>query len=158
MADSEPSDKSTSSGEQDVQSSLSRALETLEEILERRGGRSQRRRPAQPARSGAELLPQRQYTIPLLNEVVVPGTGDEAAPEPAAAEERPSITEDEECRRAIQRLASELEVIIQTGVEEAVREATRAILERVRNHLDIMLPEVLEEIAEARARWDRPDS
>ena len=46
----------------------------------------------------------------------------------------------------LDRLANELEVIIQTGVDEALKIANQKIMHRVHNHVAIVLPEILEEI------------
>jgi len=124
--------------------SLNEALDDLEQMLEgqrhggaRRGG-------------GAALAPAREHVIPLLDDIVAPGQEDEQAPGPRHGPD--AIESDEDCQAVIRRLASELEVIVQAGVEEALREANQRIAERVKRHIDITLPEILDEIAEIKTR------
>jgi hypothetical protein len=90
-----------------------------------------------------------QYTIPLLHDVVVPGTDlpempvpDQGRGEPPAAD----IEETEAYRKLAERLANEIEVIVQARVEAAVQKAAEDIREQVRNHLEIMLPEIIEDL------------
>ena len=90
-----------------------------------------------------------QYTIPLLHDVVVPGADlpempvpDQGRGEPPA----PDIEETEAYRKLAERLANEIEVIVQARVEAAVQKAAEDIREQVRNHLEIMLPEIIEEL------------
>ena len=45
-----------------------------------------------------------------------------------------------------ERLANEIEVIVQARVETALQEAAEDIREQVRNHLEIMLPEIIEDL------------
>ena len=49
-------------------------------------------------------------------------------------------------RHLIDRLANEIDVIVQTGTEEAMRRAAVDITARVREHVAIILPEVIEEL------------
>jgi hypothetical protein len=130
-----------------AEESLSEALNGLEQILE------QRRRGGGEAGQRAEDLPQAapadaQYTIPLLHDVVVPG--DEPPGSAAGHDDMqaldPGIDEEEVCRKLSERLANEIEVIVQARVETAVQEAAEDIREQVRNHLEIMLPEIIEEL------------
>ena len=137
-------DANTSAAEE----SLSDALNGLEQILVNRhrappmAGNSAGGRP-QPASEDS------QYTIPLLNDVVVPG-GDGSAgqgDEPSHGQARePELDDGEACRKLAERLANEIEVIVQARVEAAVLEATEDIREQVRTHLEIMLPELIEEL------------
>ena len=132
----------------DAEESLSEALSGLERILVQR----QRRDPAGAKPRVRENAPRRtasaddaQYTIPMLNEVVVPGD----APSAGAADVEPpdpGPEEEELCRRLTERLANEIEVLVQARIETAVQEAAGDIREQVRNHLEIMLPEILEEL------------
>ena len=127
------------------QQTLSRAINTLEELLEGRGGEN----PDSPPHPG-DALPAEdgQYSIPMLDDVVVPGAeldddplvDDEVSP-PRALLER-ALAE-----KLVERLASEIAVIVETGVEEALRDAGEEIMGRVRNHLDIVLPEILDELS-----------
>ena len=143
-ADSSRQSASPSAAEE----SLTDALNGLEKILERR----QRGRPAaapklEPREPGAASADP-QYTIPLLHDVVVPG-GPGAAQDPADERAMPiadGIDDEESFRKLAERLANEIEVIVQARVEAAVGDAARDIREQVRNHLEIMLPEILEEL------------
>lgn len=132
----------------DAEESLSEALNGLEQILvhRQRGQRvseqeSDNPRPAPRADA--------QYTIPLLHDVVVPGS-DTPPGSVAAGDDRQAsqsgIDEEELCRKLTERLANEIEVIVQARVEAAVQEAAEDIREQVRNHLEIMLPEIIEEL------------
>ena len=49
-------------------------------------------------------------------------------------------------RHLIDRLANEIDVIVQTGTEEAMKRAAVDIADRVREHVAIILPEVIEEL------------
>jgi hypothetical protein len=105
-----------------AEESLSEALNGLEQILEHRQAR-------RPEAEQPEVLPPEdanadpQYTIPLLHDVVVPGSDE--APD--------AITEHGD--------ADPLEA----GVEQA-QAYHEDIREQVRNHLEIMLPEIIEEL------------
>ena len=137
-----------SAGPSAAEESLSDALNGLEKILERR----QRSRPAaapkpEPREPGAASADP-QYTIPLLHDVVVPGGANAAQ---GSADERgmtigDDIEDEESFRKLAERLANEIEVIVQARVEAAVGDAARDIREQVRNHLEIMPPETLEEL------------
>lgn len=148
--------------------SLTRALDTLEDMLDPQHGQGSETPPAadggqnsdgsERPRTDTERsspLLDGQCTIPLLDDVVLPGA---QAPSSDAADgdypEAPllSIADDKDCERLVQRLTSELEVIIQTGVEEALRAASKRISRQVKDHIDIMLPEILEEIARMKDR------
>ena len=119
---------------------LGEALDDLEQML----GRNREPEPElTPASAGSDS----PYTIPLLDEVVVPGQIDgglgggmeqdySEAPVPAAL-----------CNRLAERLASEIEVIMVARLENALREASEEIRRQVRNHIEIVLPEILDELA-----------
>ena len=140
----------------DAEESLSEALSGLERILvqrQRRGRPDARPRPREatprPASDDA------QYTIPMLNDVVVPGGDTPPAPASGGGDVQPAspypegegeAEEEELCRRLTERLANEIEVLIQARIETAVQEAAGDLREQVRNHLEIMLPEILEEL------------
>lgn len=57
-------------------------------------------------------------------------------------------------RHLIERIANEIDVIVQTGAEEAMQRATVEIAARVREHLAITLPEVIGEIVRMSSRPD----
>ncbi len=140
-------DARQSAGPGAAEESLSEALNGLEKILEHR------RRPPRETHERTDSEPQRppadpQYTIPLLHDVVLPGDGltgpdaDRGHGEPL----EPDMEEAAACRKLVERLANEIEVIVQARVEAAVQEATEDIREQVRKHLEIMLPEIIEEL------------
>ena len=58
----------------------------------------------------------------------------------------PPSLDPEVYRHLIDRLANEIDVIVQTGTEEAMQRAAADIAARVREHVAIILPEVIEEI------------
>jgi hypothetical protein len=138
-----------------AEESLSEALNGLEQILEQR-------KPAPPGVHEPDReqpkpgLADPQYTIPLLHDVVVPG-GDEPN-EPLSDQPRgeeplePRAEATEACRKLAERLANEIEVIVQARTETAVQEAAEDIREQVRNHLEIMLPELIEDLNALRRR------
>lgn len=135
----------------DAEASLNEALSDLEQIL---GGKRSSREPVGVNEPSANDPLGQQYTIPLLDDVVVT---PEERHEPGQSSRRPrhgpgSIEHDEDCQQLIRRLGNEIEVIVQTGVDEALRNANKDIMKRVREHINITLPEVLDEIAEIKAR------
>jgi actin-like ATPase involved in cell morphogenesis len=81
--------------------------------------------------------------------VVVPG-GDEpnepVSDQPRGEPLEPRAEATEACRKLAERLANEIEVIVQARIETAVQEAAEDIREQVRNHLEIMLPELIEDL------------
>jgi hypothetical protein len=134
---------STSAAEE----SLSDALNGLEQILENRQGASSTAESSDESRR-IPANEDSQYTIPLLHDVVVPGSGgsvDQSAEAHPGEARGPNLDDDEACLKLAERLANEIEVIVQARVEAAVREAAEDIHEQVRNHLEIMLPEIIEE-------------
>jgi hypothetical protein len=137
-----------------AEESLTDALNGLEQILEHRhSAHSLAPRPGADRPGPAPADPQ--YTIPLLHDVVVPG-GD-GSPGQFANHDHDvppatGIEDDEAYRKLAERLANEIEVIVQARVEAAVNGATKDIRDQVRNHLEIMLPEIIEELTAPRRR------
>ena len=131
-----------------AEESLSEALNGLEQILELR----QARRPEteQPdVDPPQDMQDDAQYTIPLLHDVVVPGKDEAADPGTGRGDLEslePGAEVAQACRKLTERLANEIEVIVQARIETAVQEAAEDIREQVRNHLEIMLPEIIEEL------------
>ena len=64
----------------------------------------------------------------------------------------PPALDPEVYRHLIDRLANEIDVIIQTGTEEAMERAAAEIAARVREHVAITLPEVIEELVRMSGR------
>jgi hypothetical protein len=88
--------------------------------------------------------------------MVMPGSGVADAP-PAGHEPRqppkPGSAEYEEaCRLLVARIANEIEVIVQSRIEAALQSATDDIRQQVKNHIEIMLPEILDEMTHERGR------
>ena len=138
----------------DAEESLSEALSGLERILVQRQRHARaddtppEPRPRARASTPRPAADGAQYTIPMLNDVVTPGN-DAPPPADGARDTRPiepGPEEEELCRRLTERLANEIEVLVQARIETAVQEAAGDIREQVRNHLEIMLPEILEEL------------
>jgi hypothetical protein len=127
-----------------AEASLSDALNGLEQILENRQGVPSEAQnpdgsPPDPASDDSQL------TIPLLHDVVAPGDDGPVGRQSHGAAQEPDLEDDEACRKLAQRLANEIEVIVRARVEAAVHEAAEEIRGQVRNHLEIMLPEIIEE-------------
>jgi hypothetical protein len=142
--------------EQD-QASLTDALDQLENLLDTG---AEGTRPTETAQAGGDgdQIAQGQYTIPLLSEVVSPGPSGPLEAEresPTQAHSLPPLAEDPASQELIRRLASEIEVIVHTAVDEAVGRAHAAIRDQVQQHLDIVLPEIVEEIVERQTRSPR---
>ena len=102
--------------------------------------------------------------LPLGFEIVpdeaLPSPGEDVEPDPPAAvppvspvlegerygDTLPPSLDPEVYRHLIERIANEIDVIVQTGTEEAMRRAAVDIAARVREHVAIILPEVIEEL------------
>lgn len=132
------------------EASLHDALTDLERIL-------RQKHASEDAGPGGftETPAGQQYDIPLLNDVVMPG--DEAADAAPSDYEPPtsppgSPEYDEACRLLVSRIASEIEVIVQSRIEVALKHATDEIRQQVKNHIEIMLPEILDEISQPHRR------
>jgi hypothetical protein len=117
--------------------SLNEVLDDLEQMLHTRRGPEETQAPA--AEGGDD-----PYCIPLLDEVIEVGPAAPASTrirptDPAAADFR---------RRVVERLASEIEVIVHSRVERALASAAEDIRKQVREHIAIILPEILDELRE----------
>ena len=156
-ADDEAAD-TTAIEESLIEESLHHALSNLEQILERHedpagdslGDGSGERVADQAHIDGGE----EQYVIPLLDDVVIASPSGYTPP-PAARVNQPFIDADDEPalrKRLAERLASEIEIITQDRIEAALETAREEIRVQVRNHLDIMLPEIVEELHQLRRR------
>ncbi len=64
----------------------------------------------------------------------------------------PPSLDPEVYRHLIDRLANEIDVIVQTGTEEAMQRAAADIAAQVREHVAIILPEVIEELVRMSSR------
>ena len=63
------------------------------------------------------------------------------------AADRPLVELSPSARRLFDRLASEIDVIVQSGVDEALKAAAKNIRSKVKQHVAIVLPEILDELA-----------
>tara|TARA_B100000676_G_scaffold301846_1_gene349638 strand:- start:993 stop:1439 length:447 start_codon:yes stop_codon:yes gene_type:complete len=118
---------------EDADDALS-AIDDLEALLSERHGM-----PA-PADARARVENDGQYTIPLSSDVARPG---QIGPDPDR--EPPKLSP--QAQRLFDRLASEIDVIVQTGVDDALKAAARDIRKRVKDHVSIVLPEILDELS-----------
>ena len=169
LADDAPADDHSASRaaseESIIDETLHHALSDLEQMLERHessGEAAVHARDDQVADEVSIEKSTQQYIIPLLDEVVRPGSEVHASPSSSSANE-PRIDHDAETadenndnsepavrRRLAERLASEIEIITQDRIEAALEKAREEIRVQVRNHLDIILPEVVEELSQVR--------
>ena len=87
-----------------------------------------------------------------------PGSGPPRASKPATvSEERyfdapTPVLAPEQYRHLVNRLANEIDVLVQAGAEEAVRAAAQDIADKVRKHVAIVLPEIIEELTRMSSR------
>ncbi len=140
-----------------ARASLHDALNDLEKILEnKKTSDGAVPKPTTDTPSG------QQYDIPLLDDVVMRGSGVADAPpagyEPPAPPHPPkpgSPEYEEACRLLVARIANEIEVIVQSRIEAALQSATDEIRQQVKNHIEIMLPEILDEITDERRRGNK---
>ena len=95
-----------------------------------------------PADARARVENDGQYTIPLSSDVARSG---QIGPDPER--EPPKLSP--QAQRLFDRLASEIDVIVQTGVDDALKAAARDIRKRVKDHVSIVLPEILDELSHA---------
>ncbi len=126
-----------------AEESLNQALNDLEKILDLQKDASAATDDPTPTPAG------QQYDIPLLNDVILPEDGEVEAPtDPYDPPTTPpgSPEYDEASRLLAARIASEIEVIVQSRIEAALAKATVEIRQQVKNHIEIMLPEILDEI------------
>ena len=100
-----------------------------------------------PSALGFELIPD--DPVPRIGDLDL----DVAAGDPAGSpggerygDAPPPSLDPKVYRHLIDRLANEIDVIVQTGTEEAMRRAATDIAARVREHVAIILPEVIEEL------------
>jgi hypothetical protein len=149
--------------------------EALDGVLDALQGMLERRHVVPPGMPGGAPVgpaPREPTTdeddLPVLDQVVVPGAvagspwplAPEHGPESVAAA-RPAEpateppTEPLELLGAaalpayddlVKRLASEVEIIIESSLHESLARAHKDIRARIKQHLDIVLPEILEEL------------
>jgi hypothetical protein len=143
-------DKRNSSADQPPTGSPVAALDGALDALQ---GMLERQRVVPPGAGAEDGGPDDD--LPVLDQVVIPGAGA-AAPRPIAtgapreptteplwATPPPALPAHDDL---VKRLTSEVEVIIEEALAEALARARKEIRARVSQHLDIVLPEVLEEL------------
>jgi hypothetical protein len=120
---------------------LDGALDALQGILERRHVVvTTQRPPIEPPLADPDDLP-------VLRDVVVPGLPlqelQSAGPSTAGVTAPP-------CEDLVRRLVSELNVIIEGCIDEALGRTRQDLMVRLTNHLQIVLPEILQELTQRR--------
>jgi hypothetical protein len=127
--------------------SLNEALDALADLLERTSGDTETPSGLAPDDAG-EDEGDSSFSIPLLEDVVEPAAADaEDAGRAPGPERAPAADREELSRQVVERLASEIEGIVQSGLDEAVGELRQRILAEVKEHIRRTLPELLEELA-----------
>lgn len=135
---------------------LEEALSTLEHILRHRHVVPDYHEQTPPPVDHEEALP-------ILKDVVIPGDPPARLAmdaEPDGAFEVHDVY-DESLEPAphhddlVVRLVNELDIIIESCVDDALAAAKRELMVKMKNHLDIVLPEILEELE--RRRFDPDD-
>lgn len=145
-----PEDENESPRPESGEDDLTDALGTLEHMLDRRG-------EATPTFETDPPIPDEDdHSIPLLNDVLNPEGAPAEAPEGVAMPHR-DLLAGELHHQLVERLSSELEVIVQAGLEEAMKAATESISARAREHLRIILPEIIEEVVRDFENDGEPD-
>jgi len=131
--------------------SLGHALDDLESMLGRHRSPDEAGAEGEDEETGAaeqtDDTDDDQYNIPLLSDVVLPAASGAT---PGASRVPLDSDYEEAVERMTERLASEVDVIVQSAVEEAVDLLRRDIGERLREHIEITLPEILEELVQQR--------
>lgn len=142
-----------SDGPRPGRDSLGNALDDLESMLDRHRSPDEAEADGEDEETGGVEEPDYadddQYNIPLLNDVVLPAAATTA---PGASRVPLDSDYEEAVERMTERLASEVDVIVQSAVEEAVDLLRRDIGERLREHIEITLPEILEELVQQRQK------
>ena len=130
---------------------LDTALDTLQTILERR--RVVQDEFSTDPDKASSSWEQEHESLPLLNEVVLPGTmlEDEKAAVGGATTPTEPMEPMPSYGDLISRLASELDVIIEGCVDDALRQAKQELMVQIKHHLDIVLPEILYELVKRKA-------
>lgn len=87
--------------------------------------------------------------IPILKEVVVPGKTLLESEQPV-----PVVMTDEQ----MQRLAQEIEGIIQAKLNAALKNASQAVIKEIKAHLDNVLPALIKSVLEEQASNTKEDA
>lgn len=125
---------------------LNNALNILEDILENRQVVSDAHHQDTSAElplHDEELPLNSDEDLPVLNEVVIPGND---FIENIQIQPQPEHVEIPQHNDLIARLVNEMNVIIESSVDDALTEAKKEVMAKLKNHLDIVLPEIVDEI------------
>ena len=173
-ADLEPADQTAVSTEaaEEVKESLDEALNSLERMLDRQTELPLGSPSDQDTTSPADAALSEPETLPVLENVVIPGRGAMAA-NPAAASglltglspntlfrqpmsdlEAEAPSEAALRRRIAARLASEIDIIVQSKLEASLERLYVDLRAQISDHIDIMLPEIIDEFVRHEARQD----
>lgn len=147
----------------DSEAALDDALNNLEELLENRQHLPGSGAKAAPeAGSGEAEIPGpddfelQPDNIPMLDDIIVPGTGDKPQDRNVFPESEQSMLNESgedglsaalpQHNDLIARLVNEMNIIIESTVDNALTEAKKEIMAKLNNHLDIVLPEIVDEL------------
>ncbi len=122
--------------------SLHQAIDALEGMLDGSSASSEQETEDFFPEAGDEG----ERELPLLQDIVMPGHPGVDKRDDGWNAYRGGPEVEEIRKRVRQRLASEIEVIVQCGFESALQDISKEILARLEQHLDIVLPEILDEI------------
>ena len=106
-----------------------------------------------PPSFGFEFVPD--DPLPRIGDLALDPPLDRPAGDPGGGRygDAPPLSLDPEVyRHLIDRLANEIDVIVRTGAEEAMQRAATDIAARVRVHVAIILPEIIEELVRMSGR------
>ncbi len=126
--------------------SLHEAIDALEGMLDGTSVSSQHEAEGFALEPEEAASAEDERELPLLQDIVMPGNPETGAAEGSWNEYRASPEVAEIRKQVRERLASEIEVIVQCGFESALQDISKEILARLEQHLDIVLPEILDEI------------
>ena len=129
-------------GKGDADAPLHEALDDLENMIGPRGAATPGSKDTPPGiapRTGAESDPAYESGVPAKSALGVP-----LAPAGGAEEENRDAAL---YRATAQRLASELEIIMNARLEAALARVGEEIRREVRNHIEIVLPEIVSALA-----------
>jgi hypothetical protein len=142
-------------GEKPDDEDLDGALNALEDMLENRHVVPEHaaHAPQGERAPGPKPFALEQEDLPLLDEVVIPGNPvperDRLEPtvpqlhEPHGSQGSPRVPQYYDL---MARLVNEMNVIVESSIDDALSEAKREVLARLKNHLDIVLPEIVDEL------------
>ncbi len=145
MTDERLDGEDTDENQQEMpEKNLDSALDALQGILESRHVVPDEP-PTEPDPPPLTFSESSQEPLPLLDEVVILGglldeeISDDTHEEPGVE----PLQEMAPYSDLLSRLGSELEIIIENCVDEALRQARQDLMVQIKNHLDIVLPEIL---------------